>query len=72
MATRLPLLVFSRRFCSFPSGCGAVSPALQRLSPGKPEESLLIKAIEGAHKDLKMPLGEPLPAEQIQAFVGLI
>ncbi|MEJ7605196.1 MAG: c-type cytochrome domain-containing protein [Bryobacteraceae bacterium] len=23
--------------------------------PGKPEESLLIKAIEGSHKDLKMP-----------------
>ena len=29
--------------------------------PGKPEESLLIKAIEGTHKDLKMPPGKPLP-----------
>src|SRR6476661_6070234 len=40
--------------------------------PGKPDESLLIKAIEGSHKDLKMPPGKPLPAEQIQAFVAWI
>jgi hypothetical protein len=37
--------------------------------PGKPEESLLIKAIQGTHKDLKMPPGKPLPAEQVKAFV---
>jgi hypothetical protein len=37
--------------------------------PGKPDESLLIKAIRGAHKDLKMPPGKLLPAEQIEAFV---
>jgi cytochrome c553 len=37
--------------------------------PGKPEESLLIKAIEGSHKELKMPPGNPLPPEQVQAFV---
>ncbi len=38
--------------------------------PGKPEESLLIKAIEHKQQDLKMPpTGKPLPAEQIQAFV---
>src|SRR4051794_39803584 len=36
---------------------------------GKPEEGLLIKAIEGAPKALKMPPGKPLPAEQVQAFV---
>ena len=40
--------------------------------PGKPEESLLIKMIEGSNKDLKMPPGKPLPAEQIQAFVTWI
>jgi cytochrome c553 len=40
--------------------------------PGKPDESLLIKAIEGSHKDLKMPPGKPLPAEQIEAFVAWI
>jgi hypothetical protein len=40
--------------------------------PGKPEESLLIKAIEGTHKDLKMPPGKPLPPEQIQAFVDWV
>jgi hypothetical protein len=37
--------------------------------PGKPEESLLIKVIQGSHKDLKMPPGKPLPAEQVNAFV---
>src|SRR4051794_33100884 len=40
--------------------------------PGKPDESLLIKAIEGSHKELKMPPGKPLPADQIQAFVAWI
>ncbi len=42
------------------------------IVPGKPEESLLIKAIQGAHKDLKMPPGKPLPAEQVQAFVDWV
>ena len=37
--------------------------------PGKPDESLLIKVIQGSHKDLKMPPGKPLPAEQVQTFV---
>ena len=37
--------------------------------PGKPDESLLVKAIQGSHKDLKMPPGKPLPKEQVQAFV---
>lgn len=40
--------------------------------PGKPDESLLIKAIQGRHKDLKMPPGRTLPAETIQAFVDWI
>jgi hypothetical protein len=37
--------------------------------PGKPEESLLIQAIQGRHKDLKMPPAKPLATDQIQAFV---
>ena len=40
--------------------------------PGKPDESLLIKAIKGEHKDLKMPPGKPLSPEQVQAFVEWI
>lgn len=40
--------------------------------PGKPEDSLLIKAIQGAHKDLKMPPGKPLPPEQVEAFVAWV
>jgi hypothetical protein len=40
--------------------------------PGKPEESLLIKAIEGSHKELKMPPGKPLSPDQVQAFVAWI
>src|SRR5262249_27675115 len=38
------------------------------ITPGKPEESLLLKALQHVSKDLKMPPGEQLPAEQIQAF----
>jgi hypothetical protein len=37
--------------------------------PGKPEESLLIKAIQGTHRELKMPPGQPLAPEQVEAFV---
>ncbi|HYO80373.1 MAG TPA: PSD1 and planctomycete cytochrome C domain-containing protein [Bryobacteraceae bacterium] len=37
--------------------------------PGKPEESLVVKAIQHAHKDLKMPPGKPLPREQVDAFI---
>ena len=40
--------------------------------PGKPEESLLIKAIQGSHKDLKMPPGKPLSKEQVEAFVAWV
>jgi cytochrome c553 len=40
--------------------------------PGNPDDSLLIKAIRGSHKDLKMPPGEPLPPEQVQAFVDWV
>src|SRR5687768_12083802 len=32
--------------------------------PGNPDESLLIKAMRGSHKDLKMPPGKLLPAGQ--------
>jgi hypothetical protein len=39
------------------------------IVPGKPEESILIRAIQHAHKDLKMPPGKPLPPEQVEAFV---
>jgi len=37
--------------------------------PGKPEESLLIKAIRGEHKDLKMPPGKALDPETVQDFI---
>jgi hypothetical protein len=37
--------------------------------PGKPEESLLIKVVQGTHKDLRMPPGKPLPREQVERFV---
>ena len=40
--------------------------------PGKPEESLLIKVIQGTHKDLKMPPGKPLPKEQVADFVAWV
>jgi hypothetical protein len=40
--------------------------------PGKPEDSLLIKAIQGSHKDLKMPPGKPLPADQVEAFIAWV
>lgn len=38
------------------------------LIPGKPAESLLIKAIRGTHKDLKMPPGKPLDEPTVAAF----
>jgi hypothetical protein len=40
--------------------------------PGKPQESLLIKVIQGTHKDLKMPPGKPLPKEQVADFVAWV
>ena len=40
--------------------------------PGKPEDSLLLRAIEHTTKDLKMPPGQALPAEQVQAFSAWI
>jgi len=40
--------------------------------PGKPEESLLIKVIQGTHRDLKMPPGKPLPPEQVRKFVDWV
>ncbi len=40
--------------------------------PGKPEDSLLLRAIEHSTKDLKMPPGQALPAEQVQAFSAWI
>ena len=40
--------------------------------PGKPEESLLLRAIEHSTKDLKMPPGQALPKEQVQAFAEWI
>jgi len=40
--------------------------------PGKPEESLLITALRHTNKDLRMPPGEPLPPEQVEAFVEWI
>ena len=42
------------------------------ILPGKPEESLLIRAIKGEHKDLKMPPGKALPPEQVEAFVAWV
>jgi hypothetical protein len=40
--------------------------------PGKPEDSLLLRALEHTTKDLKMPPGRPLPAEQVRAFAEWI
>jgi hypothetical protein len=40
--------------------------------PGKPEESLLVTALRHTNKDLKMPPGEPLPADQVEAFIEWI
>jgi len=40
--------------------------------PGKPEQSLLVTALQHTNKDLKMPPGEALPAEQVEAFVEWI
>jgi hypothetical protein len=40
--------------------------------PGKPDESLLIKLIEGSHRDLKMPPGELLKKPVVEAFVEWI
>jgi len=42
------------------------------IVPGKPDDSLLIKALQHATKDLKMPPGKPLPPEQVQAFAEWI
>ena len=39
------------------------------IIPGKPQESLLIAALQHTSADLKMPPGSPLPAEQVEAFV---
>jgi len=36
--------------------------------PGNPADSLLLKAIRGQHRDLKMPPGPPLPEDQIAAI----
>src|SRR4051794_2931940 len=38
------------------------------LIPGKPDESLLVKAIRHAEKDLQMPPGNKLPAETVADF----
>jgi len=38
------------------------------IVPGKPEESLLITALQQTSADLKMPPGRPLPPEQVEAF----
>jgi hypothetical protein len=40
--------------------------------PGKVEESLLIKAIRGQHKDLMMPPGKPLSKEMVADFEAWI
>ncbi len=40
--------------------------------PGKPEDSLLLRALEHTTKDLKMPPGKPLPPEQVRAFAEWI
>lgn len=42
------------------------------IVPGKPEDSLLIRAVQGSHKDLRMPPGKPLPPAQVQAFVDWV
>jgi hypothetical protein len=47
---------------------GAGKSGVAAVVPGKPEESLLLKAISGANKDLKMPPGKPLPPEVVQNF----
>ena len=39
------------------------------IVPGKPEESLLIKAVRHTDDDLKMPMGQKLPDDQIAALV---
>lgn len=39
--------------------------AVPALVPGKPEESLLMGAVLGSNKDLRMPPGKTLPPEQI-------
>lgn len=44
---------------------GARGPA---LTPGKPEESLLIKAIRFDHPGLQMPPGSKMPAAEIEAL----
>ncbi|CAA9402614.1 MAG: hypothetical protein AVDCRST_MAG64-1791, partial [uncultured Phycisphaerae bacterium] len=39
------------------------------VTPGKPDTSLLVKAVRYADKDLQMPPEEPLPAEEIALLV---
>src|SRR5450432_2075404 len=36
------------------------------IVPGKPEESLLLGAVLGSNKDLRMPPGKTLPADEIE------
>lgn len=38
------------------------------IIPGKPEESILIRAIEYDHKDLRMPPGKALPPQVVEDF----
>lgn len=40
--------------------------------PGRPEESLLLKAMRGDHKDLRMPPGKALPTETVGLFTEWI
>jgi hypothetical protein len=40
--------------------------------PGKPESSLLIKAIQRLNKDLTMPPGSPLPFSEVEAIVAWV
>jgi cytochrome c553 len=42
------------------------------IVPGKPDDSVLIRAIQHANKDLKMPPGKPLPKEQVDAFIDWV
>jgi len=45
---------------------GTLGPA---VVPGKPAESLLIRAVDHTHSRLRMPLGEKLPPQQIADLV---
>ena len=39
------------------------------IVPGKPDEGVVIRAIQYGHKDLRMPPGKPLSPEEVQHFV---